>query len=166
MTTILPVHYVDQFGVSRTIVGTDFEAPFLHLVLNLRAGSALLSPTVKRFPLNRTQKTAVLAANAKTRVAMIPIFGRKNVRVQAVSTATSQICTFWVGLVRNVNESAISGAGSSSPVWEVPAGTSAAVPASNIATDFTITNPCADYVTLYCTTAADTTIVWTVTAED
>lgn len=83
-TTILPVNYADQFGTSHVFAdaGGGFEAPFLHLVLNLRP--ALMAPPTKRFPLNRTSLASVLLANPKTRIALIPIFGRKRVRVQLV----------------------------------------------------------------------------------
>lgn len=166
-TTVLPATYVDQFGVTRNITsaGIDFETPFLHLVLNLRAGSALVTPPTKRFPLLRSTSTIATVAGPKTRVALIPIYGRKNVRVQLVSLVsaplglTPQICSFWVGLLRNLNEA--------TPAVEVPAGSALTVPASSIATDFALTNPCADYLAIYATTTvASAFVVCTIVGED
>jgi hypothetical protein len=166
-TTALPAQFNDQFGVVRTwpngVGVSGFEPPFLHLVLNLRPG--MFSPPVKRFPLNRTKVfSALIAGGAKQLIAMIPIFGRKNVRVQMTSVGTPRICDFYVGLVRNVNESQIGGF---SEVREIAAGSALAVPANPIPTGFAIDNPCADYLLLYATTTVgNTSVAYTVTAED
>jgi hypothetical protein len=170
-TTILPETYVDQFGVIRQFKGSggfDFEAPFLHLVLNLRPPR--FSPPTERFPLMRTNTTSVLLANPKTRVAMIPIFGRKHVRVQVVSRTSGPVMgrtsDFWLGLVRNLNESKTAAPNDFSPVFEINAGTALGL-APDVPASFSLDNPCADYLAIYnTTTIGNNHLMYTVVAYD
>ena len=174
LTTILPTTYLNQFGGSSTFSSSDgaFEAPYLHLVLNLRATGAVLAPASRRFPLNRGTTSSVDGSGTPNRLALIPIFGRKRVAVQAVSYNAGagdgpQVCNFYVGLIRNVNELGDpQGGGRACSTVEAPAGSALAVPASQIATQFVIDNPCADYVVLYASSAVANQVAFTITAED
>lgn len=169
-TTILPEKYVDQFGVERFFNAQTgyFEAPFLHLVLGLR--SPRFAVPTKRLAYRRTQKISVLLANPKTQMMMVPIFGRKHVSVQMMSytdgVLLGRTCDFWVGLIRNVNESNVVAPNNTSPVFEAPAGSALATPPST-PISFNLSNPCADYLVVYSTAAVGNASVFvTVCAED
>jgi hypothetical protein len=166
-STLVATQYVDQFNAVRLFstggIGFDYEPPFLQLTLYLKPPAFASAP--KRAPLIRTQVTGPGAAPAPVRIAMLPIYGRKHIRIQALSSAQIAappgVFSLYAGLIRNVNRSPLN----FYPVFEAPAGSVLANPVGTVAA-LEITNPNADYLALYVNVAAATSIGYTVVASD
>jgi hypothetical protein len=162
-TTILPATYTTMFGEDTPFVVT--EKPFLQLVLYPKLPR--FSPPTKRASMLRSG-FLTLAVDAEGYFARVPIFGRKHVSVQLISHnyagVPSQIVDFRIGLVRNVNENPI---GAESPVFEVKAAEALAVP-KDTPVNFSISNPCADYLTIHVKNGnvGPAGGAWTMVAED
>lgn len=168
-STLLPTQYVDQFNTVRpfSTVG-GFEAPFLQLTLYLKPPA--FGPYPKRAALVRnTRFTSGFAPAAQHLIALLPIYGRKHVRIQALSSANfglapTGVFSLYAGLLRNVNPSDLSMLGGA-PVFEAPGGAVLANPVGTVAT-LEITNPNADYLALYISAAVNVNGVYTVVASD
>jgi len=165
-STILPAQYVDQFNTVRpfSTVGR-FESPFLQLTLYLKPPA--FGPHPKRAALVRNARfTSGFAPAPQHLIALLPIYGRKHVRIQALSSANfgptpTGVFALYAGLVRNVNPTALANA----PVFEAPAGAVLANPVGTVAT-LEIANPNADYLALYISAAVNVNGAYTVVASD
>jgi hypothetical protein len=151
-TTVAPTTWLDQFGAVQTessttgITGNN-AIPRLQLILHLRSLTSLV-PT-KRAPLVKTG-AYLNPAGTKKILAIAPIFGRKHVSVQAVSSVfggpgATAPTNFYVGLIRGTHRTQSLATG---PVFEVNAGTALAA-AVNVPVSFTLSNPAADWVVLW-----------------
>jgi hypothetical protein len=169
-STLLPAQYVDQFNTARAFRSDGpldyFEPPTLQLVLYLRPPA--FGPYPKRAPLIRNARFGITAA-AHQRIAMLPIYGRKHVRIQALSSANfgpapTGVFSLYAGLVRNVNPTALTSS-PNAPVFEAPAGTVLTNPVGTVAA-LEISNPNADYLALYVGAGATVTGGYTVVASD
>jgi len=168
-STILPTQYVDQFNVVRpfsTVSG--FEPPTLQLTLYLKPPA--FGPYPKRAALVRNTRFASgLAPAAQHLIALLPIYGRKHVRIQALSSANfgpapTGVFSLYAGLLRNVNPTPLASL-PNAPVFEAPAGSVLTNPVGTVAT-LEITNPNADYLALYIAAAANVNGAYTVVASD
>lgn len=168
-STILPVEYVDQFNAVRpfsTVAG--FEPPTLQLTLYLKPPA--FGPYPKRAALIRnTRFTSGPAPAAKHLIALLPIYGRKHVRIQALSSASfgpapTGVFSLYAGLLRNVNPTALSSL-PNAPLFEAPAGAVLANPVGTVAA-LEISNPNADYLALYIAAAANVNGAYAVVASD
>jgi hypothetical protein len=168
-STLLPTQYVDQFNTVRqfSTVG-GFEPPFLQLTLYLKPPA--FGPYPKRAALVRnTRFGSGFAPAAQHLIALLPIYGRKHVRIQALSSANfgpapTGVFSLYAGLLRNVNPSDLIMLGGA-PVFEAPGGAILANPVGTVAT-LEITNPNADYLALYISAAVNVNGVYTVVASD
>jgi hypothetical protein len=162
-TTILPAKYADSAGVVWNFSDNNgglelFMTPYLELLLYLRPPT--LAPPTKRFPLLVDFTGQVTALGAFQPVAYIPIFGRKHVGIGLRNT--THVGDFRLGLLRGVRENT---APTTSPPFEVPAGTALAVPQNSTA-NFEFSNPCADYLIVYASVAAASNIQIVLAAYD
>lgn len=150
-TTILPAKYADEAGVIQGLGLTlnpliVFETPYLELLLYLQEPKISL-PTA-RFPHFVSASGQVTTLNTFELVAQLPIFGRKHIGLglRNVTHATD----YRVGFLRCIRENLPP---TTSPPFEVPAGSALAVPAGQAA-NFSFNNPCADYLNVYAKVAA------------
>jgi len=163
-STLLPTQYINQFNAVQPFFTA--ELPFLQLTLYLKPPAFGSYP--KRAPLIRTTRfTSGFAPAPQHLIALLPIYGRKHVRIQALSSANfgpapTGVFGLYAGLLRNVNPSALT---SVAPVFEAPAGAVLTNPVGTVAT-LEITNPNADYLALYITAAANVNGAYTVVASD
>ena len=147
-TTCFPniTPFVNMFGVSGPF--TPLEEPFLHLLLYPKLPS--FAPPLKRAIMLR-ERTWQLGAGAGGYFIFNPIYGRRFIRISAISHnftgSPSQIVDYRVGLIRNVNENPV---GANTPIFEVKAAEALGV-AAETPVNFVIDNPCADYVTVHIT---------------
>ena len=175
-TTAVPADYLDQFGVVRDfeeslgpIVLAGTERPFLHLLLHAKPPP--LFPATRRAPMVRGVAETITTTAAPVRVCALPIYGRRSLRIGAVSYARGatpgRVMDYYVGLVRNVNEGTV--ATGTSPSFEISVGSALAVPVGS-AREFVISAPNADYLMFYARPAGgvgNTSVVaWSMIAED
>ena len=145
-TTATPHEYVDQFGVLQAWpVDQTAERPFLHLILYPKLPA--FYPPPLRAPMLRSAANVV----GDTRKFLWPVYGRRSIRVSAIShaydTGVASQADYFVGLIRNVNESAWSGVYNQAPVFEVTAASALAV-AGNTPINLAVDHPGADYVSV------------------
>ncbi|MGH7176518.1 MAG: hypothetical protein ACREJC_03970 [Tepidisphaeraceae bacterium] len=151
-----------------TAISNSFlESPFLHLMLYAKLPA--FSPPTLRAPMARELLTFTDENAGVPKIAGgYPIFGRRHVGVSLLShnfsgTAGGTL-NYYVGLIRNINENPI---GSFTPVFEVKVAEALAVPI-NTPVNFSIPNPCADYITIWAsnTVGGVAEYALTVVAED
>jgi hypothetical protein len=148
-TTVSPASWLNQFGVVQTespfsgIIGNG-GIPRLQLILHLRP--LAFAPPAKRGPLVRN--SAWLNPSGTRQLNMVvPIFGRKHVDIQMVSSAfgaggPAAVTDFYVGLIRGTRRTLSL---ASAPVFETNVFTSLATPVDKPVT-FSISNPNADWL--------------------
>jgi hypothetical protein len=145
-TTALPTQYVDQFGVLQPWP-VAAEAPFLHLMLYPKL-PAFYPPPV-RAPMLRSEGFPLGAGNVAK--FLWPVYGRRSIRVSAIShaysTGAARQADYFVGLLRNFNESQWVGADNRAPVFEVTAASALAV-AGDTPVNLAVDHPGADYVSI------------------
>lgn len=166
-STLLPTQYLTQFNTLQAF--TTAEAPFLQLTLYLKPPA--FSPSPKRAPLVRAKGFVGAPAATPRLTSLLPIYGRKHVRVQAVSSANlglgaTGVFSLYAGLIRNINSTTLAlDASAFAPVFEAPAGSVLTNPVGTVAA-LEISNPNADYLALYVDTPAGMTGAYTVVASD
>ena len=163
-TTVLPANYADQagnvrvFGLDATF--TQFQRPFLELYLYLKPPA--FAPPTARFPLFISDTITVNVTGSFQLVELTPIFGRKHVTVGARGHDPAGTATFQLGLINCVRENA---GITTSPPFELPGGTSAAL-AAGATCLFQLANPCADYLAVYAKVQNNTTVDVQISAYD
>jgi hypothetical protein len=148
---------------STGIVGNG-AIPKLQLILHLRPPA--FAPPTKRAALVDTGQWLNPFGNRRI-FAIVPIFGRKHVCAQMVSSmfgspGATSACDFYVGLIRGTRRTL---ALASTPVFEVNAGTALATPVGT-PVSFSIDNPCADWLVLWADPAITASGGYTVIATD